>query len=257
MGIVSHFQPHLLHLVTAFPCTLGPSDEAGEEPPTISFIISDVCLVLYTLELHLVWLCQGPLETGNASFFLDFALWKGWYSQLNLSLMTLMCVSETLRKLSSCVPRYIHHLGRLSRNIRFLQIIWDITHEVFCWIRKCVSLKTGLKPILESINHKNFYLTVFHMASVCNTWWNCPAKYLQKHKSVDVFWFPAIWIYIYSPWRFVRFHFPILTICVLYGWIFIGQGAGSVIRDNDPGVILFPTTVLLLLMEIRQTTWDV
>ena len=129
-------------------------------------------------------------------FFLDFALWKGWYSQLNLSLMTLMCVSETLRKLSSCVPRYIHHLGRLSQNIRFLQIVWDITHEVFCWIRKCVSLKTGLKPILESINHKIFYLTVFHMASVCNTWWNCPAKYLQKHKSVHVFWFPAIWIYI-------------------------------------------------------------
>lgn len=75
---VSHFQPHVLHLVTAPTPALSVRrlDEAGEEPPTISFIISDVCLVLYTLELHLVWLCQGPLETGNAFFFFGFCVVK-------------------------------------------------------------------------------------------------------------------------------------------------------------------------------------
>ena len=65
LDIVGYHNCYIWLLSTALSCRL---DEAGEEPPTIPYVISDVCLVLYTLELHLVSFCCGiqrPRSTGN------------------------------------------------------------------------------------------------------------------------------------------------------------------------------------------------
>ena len=99
---VSHFQPHVLSILgySSNPCTLGPSVGWGWRGASYYLFYYFRCL-LGAIHLGIASCLIVSRSTGNRKcvlffffffFILDFALWKGWYSQLNLSLMTLMCV---------------------------------------------------------------------------------------------------------------------------------------------------------------------
>ena len=115
----------LVVLLDAY-CTCSGIDAraAGEEPPTISFIISDVCLVLYTLELFLIfYLYNARSLLRDWMIILDWVIvCCGWLEFIfNAAKITQLEIMSRIKVLRVLRLVRIFRLIRLLKRVRTLK----------------------------------------------------------------------------------------------------------------------------------------
>ena len=152
----------LVVLLDAY-CTCSGIDAraAGEEPPTISFIISDVCLVLYTLELFLIfYLYNARSLLRDWMMILDWVIvCCGWLEFIfNAAKITQLEIMSRIKVLRVLRLVRIFRLIRLLKRVRTLKELHKLATMMATCMRTllwcfllCFIVMTGWAMLLVEV----------------------------------------------------------------------------------------------------------